>query len=88
MTAYIFVTGGVVSGLGKGVTAASIGCLLKNRGLCVSIQKLDPYLTWIPAPCRLISMARCSSPTTARRRILTWDTTSASWMRAWTITAT
>ncbi len=48
MTAYIFVTGGVVSGLGKGVTAASIGCLLKNRGLCVSIQKLDPYLNLDP----------------------------------------
>jgi CTP synthase len=48
MTAYIFVTGGVVSGLGKGVTAASIGCLLKNRGLCVSIQKLDPYLNVDP----------------------------------------
>ncbi len=48
MTAYIFVTGGVVSGLGKGVTAASVGRLLKSRGLRVSIQKLDPYLNVDP----------------------------------------
>ena len=48
MTAYIFVTGGVVSGLGKGVTAASIGRLLKARGVRVSIQKLDPYLNVDP----------------------------------------
>jgi CTP synthase len=48
VTAYIFVTGGVVSGLGKGVTAASIGRLLKSRGLRVSIQKLDPYLNVDP----------------------------------------
>lgn len=41
---YIFVTGGVVSGLGKGVTAASLGLLLKQRGLKVAAQKLDPYL--------------------------------------------
>jgi len=43
-TKYIFVTGGVLSGLGKGITAASIGNLLKARGLSVNIQKLDPYL--------------------------------------------
>lgn len=48
MTAYVFVTGGVVSGLGKGVTAASIGRLLKSRGVSVSIQKLDPYLNVDP----------------------------------------
>ncbi len=48
MTAYIFVTGGVVSGLGKGVSAASIGRLLKSRGVRVSIQKLDPYLNVDP----------------------------------------
>jgi len=48
VTSYIFVTGGVVSGLGKGVTAASIGRLLKSRGLRVSIQKLDPYLNVDP----------------------------------------
>lgn len=43
-TRYIFVTGGVLSGLGKGITAASIGNILKSRGLNVNIQKLDPYL--------------------------------------------
>ena len=43
-TKYIFVTGGVLSGLGKGITAASIGNMLKSRDLTVNIQKLDPYL--------------------------------------------
>ncbi|MGZ6005207.1 MAG: CTP synthase, partial [Candidatus Saccharimonadales bacterium] len=43
-TKYIFVTGGVLSGLGKGITAASIGNILKARGLKVNIQKCDPYL--------------------------------------------
>ena len=45
---YIFVTGGVVSGLGKGVSAASLGLLLKERGLKVAAQKLDPYLNVDP----------------------------------------
>ena len=48
MTKYIFLTGGVVSTVGKGVTAAAIGKLLKERGLKVSIQKLDPYLNVDP----------------------------------------
>src|SRR3954462_2363406 len=43
-TRYIFVTGGVLSGVGKGITAASLGAVLKARGLIVSIQKLDVYL--------------------------------------------
>ncbi|EDK35700.1 CTP synthase [Clostridium kluyveri] len=47
-TKYIFVTGGVVSSLGKGITAASLGRLLKNRGLKVSIQKFDPYINIDP----------------------------------------
>ena len=45
---YIFVTGGVVSGLGKGITAASLGRLLKNRGYKVTIQKFDPYINVNP----------------------------------------
>ena len=45
---YIFVTGGVVSGLGKGITAASLGRLLKQRGLKVISQKLDPYINVDP----------------------------------------
>ena len=48
MKKYIFVTGGVVSGLGKGITAASLGRLLKARGLKVAAQKLDPYINVDP----------------------------------------
>ena len=47
-TKYVFVTGGVVSGLGKGITAASLGRLLKTRGLKVASQKLDPYINVDP----------------------------------------
>ncbi|MGQ9627507.1 MAG: CTP synthase [Anaerolineae bacterium] len=48
MAKYIFVTGGVVSSVGKGVTAASVGRILKSRGISVSIQKLDPYINVDP----------------------------------------
>jgi CTP synthase len=48
MTKYIFVTGGVVSSLGKGITAASLGRLLKSRGFSVTIQKFDPYINIDP----------------------------------------
>lgn len=48
MTKYVFVTGGVVSGLGKGITAASLGRLLKSRGFKVASQKLDPYINVDP----------------------------------------
>ncbi len=48
MTKYIFVTGGVVSSIGKGIIAASLGRLLKNRGLSVTIQKFDPYINVDP----------------------------------------
>lgn len=48
MIKYIFVTGGVVSSLGKGITAASLGRLLKSRGIRVSVQKLDPYINVDP----------------------------------------
>ncbi len=48
MTKYVFITGGVVSSLGKGITAASLGCLLKNRGLKLTIQKFDPYINYDP----------------------------------------
>jgi CTP synthase len=47
-TKFIFITGGVVSSLGKGITAASLGCLLKSRGISVSILKLDPYINVDP----------------------------------------
>lgn len=45
---FVFITGGVVSSLGKGITAASLGCLLKSRGFSVTIQKLDPYINVDP----------------------------------------
>lgn len=45
---YIFITGGVVSGLGKGITAASLGRLLKARGYNITIQKFDPYINFDP----------------------------------------
>lgn len=48
MAKYIFITGGVVSSLGKGITAASLGCLLKSRGLKLTIQKFDPYINYDP----------------------------------------
>src|SRR3954469_8433555 len=48
MTQYIFVTGGVVSSVGKGITTAALGRLIKARGLSVSIMKLDPYLNVDP----------------------------------------
>ncbi|HEX2183902.1 MAG TPA: CTP synthase [Chloroflexota bacterium] len=48
MPKYIFVTGGVISSVGKGITVASTGCILRSRGLAVSIQKLDPYINVDP----------------------------------------
>ena len=48
MTRYVFVTGGVVSSVGKGIAVASIGRILKNRGVSVSVLKLDPYLNVDP----------------------------------------
>jgi CTP synthase len=63
MAKYIFVTGGVVSGLGKGITAASLGRLLKARGLKVAAQKLDPY----------INVDRKHEPLSARGSVRTED---------------
>ena len=48
MSKYVFITGGVVSSLGKGITAASLGCLLKSRGVKVTALKLDPYINFDP----------------------------------------
>ena len=50
MAKFIFVTGGVVSSLGKGIATSSIGLLLKSRGLKVNLQKFDPYVNVDPAP--------------------------------------
>ena len=48
MTRYIFITGGVVSSLGKGLAAASLACLLQSRGYTAKLRKLDPYLNIDP----------------------------------------
>ena len=50
MTRYIFITGGVVSSLGKGITSASLGAILEARGLKVTMLKLDPYINVIRGP--------------------------------------
>lgn len=86
MTKYIFVTGGVVSGLGKGITAASLGRILKARGLKVAAQKLDPYINVDPGTMSPISTAKFMSRKTARRPISTSATTSASSTRILTNT--
>ena len=65
MSHYVFITGGVLSSLGKGITAASLGMLLKARGLNVTIMKCDPYLNVDPGTMSRTSMARFSSPKTA-----------------------
>jgi len=50
MTKYVFVTGGVVSSLGKGIAAASLAAILESRGIRVTNLKLDPYINVDPAP--------------------------------------
>ena len=71
---YVFVTGGVVSGLGKGITAASLGRLLKARGYKVTMQKFDPYINVDPGT---------MNPITAQRQTSISATTSVSSTRAW-----
>ena len=77
---YVFVTGGVVSGLGKGITAASLGRLLKARGYKVTMQKFDPYINIDPGT--RYSTAKSSSLMTVLKLIWTLDITSVSSMRA------
>ncbi|MFR1261128.1 MAG: hypothetical protein ACLSCX_10840 [Oscillospiraceae bacterium] len=71
MTKYIFVTGGVVSGLGKGITAASLGRLLKMRGLKVAAQKLDPYINVDPGTMSPYQHGEVYVTETARKPTLT-----------------
>ena len=79
MARYIFITGGVVSSLGKGLASAALGALLQARGYTVRLRKLDPYLNRRSGhDVARISTARCSSPTTAPRPISTSAITSAS----------
>ena len=79
MSKYIFVTGGVVSGLGKGITAASLGRLLKSRGLKVAAQKLDPYINVDPGT--MSPYQHGEVYVTAARRIWISDITNGSSMR-------
>ena len=71
-TKYIFFTGGVLSSVGKGVTAASVGRLLKARGFTVTVQKLDPYLNVDPG-----TMSPYQHGEVFRKQTLTWATMSA-----------
>ena len=76
MPRYIFVTGGVVSSLGKGITAASLGAILEARGLTVSMIKLDPYLNVDPGTMSPFQHGEVYVTTdgteTATRRIPIW----------------
>ena len=73
---YVFVTGGVVSGLGKGITAASLGRLLKARGYKVTMQKFDPYINIDPGTMNRFSTVRFSLPRMVLRQTWIWDITS------------
>lgn len=77
MTKYIFVTGGVVSSLGKGITAASLGRLLKSRGYKVTIQKFDPYINVDPGTMSPYQHGEVLSPMTVLRPTLIWVIMSA-----------
>ena len=67
-----FCNRGVVSGLGKGITASSIGVLLKARGLKVFMQKLDPYINIDPGTMSHINMVKCLLLMMEQKLILTW----------------
>ena len=73
---YVFVTGGVVSGLGKGITAASLGRLLKARGYKVTMQKFDPYINIDPGTMNPIQHGEVSLPRMVLRQTWIWDITS------------
>ena len=70
---YVFVTGGVVSGLGKGITAASLGRLLKARGYQVTMQKFDPYINIDPGTMNQSSMERFLLQMMVQRQIWILD---------------
>jgi len=83
-TKYIFVTGGVLSSLGKGLASAAIGALLESRGLTVTIQKLDPYINVDPGTMNPFQHGEVfvtddgaeTEPMTALKRIWILDTMS------------
>jgi hypothetical protein len=65
MARYIFITGGVVSSLGKGLASAALGALLQSRGYKVRLRKLDPYLNLDPGITSVLPGARPPRPTTS-----------------------
>jgi CTP synthase len=78
MARYVFITGGVVSSLGKGLASAALGALLQARGFPCACASSIPISTSIRARCRPISTAKSSSPTTGPRPTSISATTSAS----------
>ena len=85
MTKHLFITGGVVSSLGKGLTSASIGMLLENRGLSVRMQKLDPYINVDPGT---MSPYQHGEVFVTEKPTSTWGTTSALLILLFLATAT
>lgn len=88
MTKFVFVTGGVVSGLGKGITAASLGRLLKARGLSVTMLKFDPYLNVDSSNLSPYQQGEIFVMQTARRATLCLAITSAFSMKIFQKTTT
>lgn len=80
---YVFVTGGVVSGLGKGITAASLGRLLKARGYKVTMQKFDPYINVDPGTMNPIQHGEVFVTDDGTETDSISATTSVSSTRAW-----
>ena len=78
MTKFVFVTGGVVSSLGKGIASASLAAILESRGLKVTLIKLDPYLNVDPGTMSPFQHGEVTSPTTGPKPTSTSATTSVS----------
>ena len=78
MTRYIFVTGGVVSSLGKGIASASLAAILEARGLKVTMLKLDPYINVDPGTMSPFQHGEVFVTMTAPRPTSIWGTTSGS----------
>jgi len=78
-TKFIFVTGGVVSSLGKGLAAASLGTLLESRGLKVTLLKMDPYINVDPGTMSPLQHGEVFVTMTVPKQILTLATTSVSY---------
>lgn len=80
MTRYIFVTGGVVSSLGKGIASASLAAILEARGLKITMLKLDPYINVDPGTMSPFQHGEVFVTRTAPRPTWTWAITSASFV--------